>query len=162
MKSPETETGPIPEVDLPAAVERCRSDPDLMTGLRAVYDQADRAGQRAGRACMAGGMCCKFDLFDHRLYLSLAELALLTIEPPPRPQRARQRRCPYQVGPDCTAYSRRPLGCRAFSCSAAGGSQSAPLYEFLHRQIRQLHQSHCHPYAYAELCRYIMQLHSSK
>ena len=160
MKSEASETSPTPEADLPGGVDLCRSDEALLEGLREIYEQADRSV--AGGVCMGGGMCCKFDLFDHRLYLSLAELALLTIEPPPRPQRARQRRCPYQVGPDCTAYSRRPLGCRAFSCSAVEGSQSAPLYEFLHRQIRQLHQSHCHPYAYAELCRYIMQLHSFK
>ena len=162
MKSEASETSPTPEPDLPEAVDRCRSDDAFLEGLREIYEQADRSV--AGEVCMGGGVCCKFDLLGHRLYLSSGELALLTLEPPPALRRAGQRRCPYQVGPECTAYRRRPLGCRVFFCKkkVGLGSDLQPLYERLHRQIRRLHQSHWLPYAYAEMPGMMMQLFSSK
>ena len=162
MKSEASETSPTPEADLPEAVDLCRSDEALLEGLRQIYEQADRSV--AGEVCMGGGMCCKFDLRDHRLYVSVGELALLTLEPPPVPQRAWQRRCPYQVGPDCAAYPRRPLGCRVFFCrkKVGRGTDLQHLYEHLHRQIRRLHQSRWLPYAYADMPGMMIQLFSSK
>ena len=164
MKSEASETWPIPEADLPAGIDLCRRDEGLLEGLRKIYEEADRAVGDAGGVCMGGGMCCKFDLFDHRLYVSSGELALLTLEPPPAPQRAIARRCPYQVGPGCSAYPRRPLGCRVFFCRKKVGRARdiQRLYERLHLQIRRLHQSRWRPYAYADLPRMMMQLFSCK
>ena len=137
-----------------------QADAALLADLRAIYAEADRATAAAGAACMGGGACCRFDLIDHRLYVSLAELALLTTEPPGDFDRADRLRCPYQSGPDCTAYDRRPLGCRIFSCGAVGNPTPTELYERLHVKVRALHQTRCRPYVYAELTSSLLQLHS--
>lgn len=145
-------------MDLSSAVARCRSSAALLDDLARIYDRADRA---AG-VCMGGGMCCKFDLFDHRLYATVPELALLTIDPPPDLSRAKLNRCPYQVGPDCAAHPRRPLGCRVFSCNPDQALEDRALGEALHAQIRLLHQTYCCPYVYAELPSMVLQLYSCK
>lgn len=160
MKSEASETSPTPEAELPEAVELCRSSEAMLEGLRRVYEQADRS--LAGQVCMGGGVCCKFDLCDHRLYVSSGELALLTLDPPPAPRRALLRRCPYQIGPSCAAYDRRPLGCRVFFCRKIGrGVDLHSTYERLHGEIRNLHQSLWLPYAYGAMLEMMTQLSCS-
>jgi len=111
----------------------------------------DLAVARRGAVCFGGGACCKFDLTDHRLYLSTGELALLVLAPPPAPARCAARRCPYQVGPRCLARARRPLGCRVFFCSPGLADWAGRTYETLHRRIQQIHARHAVPYLYREL-----------
>lgn len=141
----------IPEADLPAVLARCRADPSALEALREVYASADRAVARARLVCLGGGVCCRFDLFGHRLYVSTLELAELTSRRPPAPRPAGPDRCLYQVGPDCTARARRPLGCRIFFCREEKKAVLARLHERLHRRLRGIHSRHCIPYAYAEV-----------
>jgi len=122
-----------------------------------VYRRVDAAAAARGAVCLGGGACCKFDLAGHRLYLSTGELALLTLEAPPRPARSRRRRCPYQVGPRCVARDRRPLGCRIFFCSPGLGEWCRCAYERFHRRIRELHAQQDLPYLYVELTDAITQ-----
>ncbi len=145
------------EADLSAAVERCRGNEALMEGLHRIYEDVDRAVADSGAVCMGGGNCCKFDLFDHRLYLTVAELALLMSQPPPDPDRAYRMRCPYQVGPRCAAYRRRPLGCRTFFCRNEKKEGLERLHEHYHRKIQTLHETLCVPYSYAELTSFFTQ-----
>ncbi len=148
---------PTREPGLDDAVARCSAEPAMMEELRRIYADVDRAVAQTGTVCLGGGNCCKFDLFDHRLYLTPVELSLLVSIPPPDPTRAGRRRCPYQVGPRCTAYPRRPLGCRIFFCRAEK-QQFEQLYEQYHREIQDLHESYCIPYSYGELTSGFMQL----
>ena len=148
-------------MDLRSAVERCRADPPVLAELREVYARADAAVAVAGVVCLGGGVCCRFDLFGHRLYLSVVELALLTSQPPPRAPTS-ARRCPYQVGPACTARGRRPLGCRVFFCVEERKLLPPDLPEELHRRIRGIHQKHCIPYAYGEITRFLLQFYNCK
>lgn len=150
MRSSASDSRRTLEALLRSAVERSRAAPAAMGELRGIYVAADRAVARARLRCLGGGGCCRFDLFGHRLYLTGPELALLTAEPPPKPPGP--GRCPYQVGPACGAYPRRPLGCRTFFCGREGPSPTGGLHEQLHGEIRGLHRRHCIPYAYAELC----------
>ena len=68
----------------------------MLARLRQIYDEADGAVAAlsadpvtaGGVVCLGGRGCCKFDLFDHRLYLTVAELALLVTQPPAAPGRA--------------------------------------------------------------------------
>jgi len=131
-------------------VARCRADGDLLAALSRIYAEADSALGATGAACMGGGACCKFDLFEHRLYATAIELALLTSEPAPDPDRALRRRCPYQIGPACGAYPRRPLGCRSFFCGLVSGPALHEIHERFHQRIRRLHETLCVPYAYIE------------
>ena len=162
MKSSAGANRPEPETSLPSAVAQCRRDEALMADLAAIYEQADRAVAEMEDVCLGGGACCKFDLADHRLYLSTAELAWLTTQPPEDISAASRRRCPYQKGPMCLAHNRRPLGCRTFFCRPRHRTRLHRLHESFHGQIRGLHQRRCIPYAYADVCDAIPQLFASK
>jgi Fe-S-cluster containining protein len=88
---------------------------------------------------------------DHLLYVSTGELSLLSQVPPSARPPYRRLHCPYQVGPRCTAYDRRPLGCRVFSCQDRPAAWRQAVYEEFHLAIRQLHDGHRLPYRYVEL-----------
>lgn len=162
MRSRTVENEPGREASLAAVVERCRADPAAMAELLTIYGDVDRETAEAGLGCLSGGACCRFDLAEHRLYLSVLELALLTAQPPPDLARAGRMRCPYQIGPACTAHSRRPLGCRTFFCGHANRPFLRQLHERSHRRIRQAHRRHCVPYAYGEACATLRRLYHSE
>ncbi len=148
-------------MDLSSVVARCRANAAAMAQLRAIYASADRAAADAGLLCLRCGTCCKFDLSGERLLLTVAELALLTWDRPPGAG-AGGGRCPYQIGRDCTAHGRRPLGCRTFFCRGRKKLVLRDAHEGLLRRIRRLHQTHCIPYAYGELGGLLLQLYSHK
>ncbi len=87
---------------------------------------------------------------------------MLTEVPPGDPGRCLRGRCPYQIGPRCTARQRRPLGCRVFFCRQEQTRRARELYEQYHQEIRILHQRRCVPYAYAELTHALIQLFTLK
>lgn len=82
---------------------------------------------------------------------------MLTLDEPPATHLLGQLRCPYQVGSRCTARARRPLGCRTYFCRA-GEEWSASLYEEFHAGLRELHENHDAPYAYAELSKAVAEV----
>ena len=136
---------------LAGAVAACARDGAFLAALREVHGRADAAVDEAAATCLGGGACCRFDLAGHRLYASAGELALLVAERPPQPQRVRRGRCPYQVGPMCTARRNRPLGCRLHFCRGPAVEGLKATYEHLHGLIRRLHERRGLAYAYAEL-----------
>lgn len=137
-------------VTTPEAVRRCSRDAGFLSGLRDIYRLVDAAVALRAAVCLQDGICCRFDLVDHRLYLSAGELALLTERPPPRGPSG-PGRCPYQVGSRCAARRRRPLGCRVFFCDPNETEWSHATCERFHREIRALHERRRLPYAYVEL-----------
>jgi Fe-S-cluster containining protein len=122
-----------------------------MQAIGEVYESLDRAGAPGQMPCMGGGACCRFDLFDHRLYVTVGELALLRLTPPIDPSRTARTRCPYQQGPRCLARQNRPLGCRVFFCREKADIRDEDVYEASHRRICELHAEHNVPYEYIEL-----------
>lgn len=151
MRSRPSETPPAPESSPRAAVEACRADATAIRELRGLYRRADAAVAATGAACLGGGACCKFDLAAHRLFVTTAELALLSMRPPPRLERCGRRRCPYQRGPRCTARRRRPLGCRTYFCDASRAETLRKIHETFHGEVRRLHRRRGIPYVYLEL-----------
>ena len=154
--------------ELAEAVLRCRADRRFLGALREFYEQLDLRLVAAGARCLGGGGCCKFDLAGHRLYLTAGELALQTESPPPPPReqatargrpvrgqpsckRQTELRCPYQHRGRCSAYARRPLGCRAYFCRAAAHGGPPAAYEEFHRKLAGLHEQFALPYLYVEL-----------
>ncbi|HUU58800.1 MAG TPA: hypothetical protein VMZ50_04605 [Phycisphaerae bacterium] len=137
--------------DFARAVRTAQGRTEFLSALRAVYREADLVAASSGATCLGGGGCCKFDLTGHRLYVSTGELSLLMLSPPPRPRRALQHRCPYQVGPRCMARALRPLGCRLFFCNPGARAWSQSAYEPFHRRIRELHDQHGVGYRYVEM-----------
>jgi Fe-S-cluster containining protein len=62
-------------------------------------------------------------------------------------------RCPYQQRGRCSAYDRRPLGCRVYFCRPARSDWCGDVYEVFHRKVALLHQRFDLPYLYVELTR---------
>lgn len=161
-------------VPLAHAVGRARAAPEFLDELRRLYESVDKVLAAQGARCLGGGACCRFDLMGHRLYASTGELAVLTGQPAPSTVEGpapstiegpapldhspAPLRCPYQFGPRCSAYRRRPLGCRLFFCRPGRDGQSSRTYEQFHRRIRQLHESFEVPYLYVELTGALGQL----
>jgi len=154
----------MPESPLPGAaslaeaVRRCRRCGSFLAGLGALYAALDAEITRSGAICLGGGACCKFDLAGHRLFLTTGELALLTGRPPANIERCELSRCPYQLGPRCSARDRRPMACRTYFCDSRVTDLSRPMCEAYHRRIRRLHEIHHVPYLYVELTSAIPQL----
>lgn len=151
--------------DLRAAIAACAADPALFTSLAEIYELVDKdiaetlASSPGSLSCLGGGGCCKFDHFDHRLYASSIEVAYLLGSPlqaPPNLARVAANRCPYQVGPRCSAYPRRVLGCRTFFChDAAGAGQK--IHERHFPAIQALYVRHNMPYTYVSVVAAVMQ-----
>ncbi|MDY6912846.1 MAG: hypothetical protein SVT52_00070 [Planctomycetota bacterium] len=154
----EVDVNLAPSRSLAEAVRLCRDNANFLASLLHLYGRADAELAGTGVVCLAGGACCKFDLTEHRLYVSTGELALLSTIPPPRPKRCLRQRCPWQIGPRCNARNNRPLGCRTFFCDKRQKDFRDDLYERTYREIRSLHQRHCLPYAYIELAAALLQL----
>lgn len=134
---------------LAAAVARCQADAGFLAALRHVYAGVDAAIDARGWACKACGACCDFTRSEHRLYVSVGELSLLTAAalPPPRVP----GRCPYQLDGRCTMRPVRALGCRLYFCDPARRESFQQDYERYHSRIRRLHDAGGLPYAYVEL-----------
>ena len=148
-------SGPTWELD------QVRQEPGLAAAMRelaGLYARLEEELRQLPSAtgqslyCLQGGCCCKFDLLDHRLYVSTLELAFLLARGLPAP--AKPLRCPFARQGACLAHQRRPLGCRTFFCRREGQG-CHELHERFHQAIRLLHQTHCLPYVYAELTAFI-------
>ncbi len=140
------------------AVRQAQACGPLLGALRALYAELDGEQAHLAPRCRACGDCCDFDRFGHRLYVSTAELALLTRQAPPSPAALAQGRCPYQTAGQCAAREGRTLGCRVFHCRGEGASIENRRYESRHEQIAALHRTHCIPYLYGDLLELITQL----
>jgi len=137
--------------ELIEAVSHCSDDPRLLAAIRDVYRDVDRIVAENQSVCLGGGACCRFDLFDHRLYATVGELAVLLAADQRHPERLEQNRCPYQSGPRCLAREHRPLGCRVFFCRERPGASESEAYETAHKRIKELHAAGDGAYAYVEL-----------
>jgi Fe-S-cluster containining protein len=129
----------------------CTRASGATAALQDLYRQVDADVARLGAACRGCGDCCRFDVADHRLLVTTAELALLTERPPPNRRGPGEGRCPYQVAERCTARRRRPLGCRVFFCDPRFAGPARDLYEHYHGAIQRLHGEFRLAYRYVEL-----------
>lgn len=143
---------------LTEAVRLCSQNGEFLAVLEGIYQSVDAELSSLPARCMGGGVCCKFDLAGHRLYVSTGELTFLTADNPPPQARSQAARCPYQLGPRCGARQRRPLGCRVFFCDGEAAHATGKLYEDFHRQIKLAHQTYRLQYAYVELTSALAQL----
>ena len=132
------------------ALSACRAESRLAGEIISIYNSQWEQIKDLDVTCLGGGCCCKFDLADHRVFVTGAEMAVLLTSPPVDISRSKRLRCPWQDGPRCTAYAVRPLSCRSFYCC---GSQHMlqQLCEDAHNAIRTLHQRYSLPYCYADL-----------
>lgn len=123
----------------------------------AVAQLLREAAEQAGKlaiACQACGDCCRFDDYDHRMFVTTLELAyiLARVDALPAPQVISTSQCPFQNNGRCAIHDDRMLGCRIFFCRHEGLSDGSDWAETLHRKLVGLHETYCAPYSYIEWC----------
>ncbi|MHC4122867.1 MAG: YkgJ family cysteine cluster protein [Planctomycetota bacterium] len=76
--------------------------------------------------CRACGRCCDFEKFDHRLFVTTAELIYLKEKLGGENIRLMPTGiCPYNIEGKCDIYEHRFVGCRIFYCKADKNFQSS-------------------------------------
>jgi hypothetical protein len=135
------------ESDERAEVDRFRAP------LRALYRELDEAVAAHGPVCRLSGLCCRFAEYDHTLFLSEPEAALLLADAPP-PVRPLDdgATCPWQDDHGrCTAREARPLGCRVYFCDPAYQGHAPTLSETYLARLKRLCEAHGLAWNYAPL-----------
>lgn len=144
--------------------------PDADASLRAIYAQVDAAVRARGPKCEASGRCCKFNSYDHLLYVTGLEAAwflrqaevqkaksdagyeakVKQVRLPVMSPRQLPDGCAWQVEGMCSAHAFRPLGCRVYFCEKGTEGWQQETYERFQAQLRALHDRLGLPYVYAE------------
>ncbi|CAN5732156.1 hypothetical protein BH23PLA1_BH23PLA1_42970 [soil metagenome] len=121
--------------------------------LRQIYEELDRAVAVAGPVCQLSGRCCRFQEYDHTLFLSAMEAAVLVADAPP-PSRPLDdgASCPWQDSKGhCTAREARPLGCRVYYCDSTYQEKAKELSEVYLGRLKRLADERGIPWTYAPL-----------
>lgn len=127
--------------------------------LHAIYADLDAEVARHGPACELSGRCCRFAEYDHTLFLSAPEAAVLLAEAPPpfRPLDDGET-CPWQDAHGrCTARQARPLGCRVYFCDPSYQGRAPELSEAYLARLRALAEEFGLAWNYAPLHRHLRQ-----
>jgi hypothetical protein len=116
-----------------------------------VYDWIDSQISQNPAQCEVCGKCCDFEDYDHRLFVTSAELVYFAakieadmIKPMPA------GRCPYNIDGECTVYAYRFGGCRIFSCKGDKDFQSQ-LSEQAVEKFKSICEMFNIPYCYTDL-----------
>lgn len=124
-----------------------------------LYDDLREQIRRRGPICDLSGRCCRFEEYDHRLYITTAELATFVHDLRLRPGSEKLlppvltwdgTGCPYQQDGLCGVHDIRPLGCRLFFCDPSAEQWMNDQYEQFHADLKRLHERLGVPYLYME------------
>ncbi len=128
-------------------VDRFRSE------LHAIYAALDADVAALAPRCELSGRCCRFREYDHTLFLSAPEAALLLEEAGPTSRPLDEgATCPWQDGAGrCTARNARPLGCRVYFCDHSFQEHLSPLSEMYLTCLKSLVKRLNLPWNYAPL-----------
>jgi hypothetical protein len=125
--------------------------------LRLLYAALDAEVARIGPVCRLSGRCCRFAEFDHTLFVSAPEAALLLADAPnPAGPLDEGASCPWQdARGHCTARDARPLGCRVYYCDASYQAHAHALSETFIARLKHLVDDLDLPWNYAPLHRHL-------
>ena len=128
---------------------------EVVAAVDAIY--ADLQGEIVARkpVCGMSGRCCRFEEYDHRLYVTTAELAAFVAHHRDAPAIRRRQPwdgtgCPWQIEQACEVHAFRPFGCRIFFCDPLAKQWQEETYERYHRRLKLLHEQLAVPYRYVE------------
>ncbi len=123
----------------------------LAERMEAFYIGIDAAVAARAPACLNRGDCCRFDAYDHRLYVTTVELAYFVrgLREQWRPADDRGA-CPFQIAGLCAARSHRPMGCRVFFCDPAAQTWQNAEYERLLAELKTICEAFDVDYRYVE------------
>ena len=121
--------------------------------LHAIYDELNQEIVSLAPVCELSGRCCRFQEYDHTLFLSAPEAALLLDEAGPTSRPLDDgATCPWQDGAGrCTARDARPLGCRVYFCDPRYQEHAPALSERFLSRLKQMVEARGLPWQYAPL-----------
>lgn len=126
----------------------------LFNELAILYKRIDDELACLPKPCTACGMCCHFDLAEHRLYISSLEYSYLAEKY--AINEISGDVCPHMVNKNCTVRDRRMIGCRTyFRLHNEIDSETAEqLYEKYLKLIKDLYKKNGIPWEYRDLMSY--------
>lgn len=147
--------------DIPADLWRqwfeAAADPQTDLAIRDIYHALQREIDQRQPVCKQSGRCCRFNSYDHLLYVTGLEIAwgLGQLDDPARDRLARadlpdMDGCPFQADRLCSVHAIRPLGCRVYFCDPTAQLWHVQQYEQMLRRFRDLHERFDLPYRYME------------
>ncbi|NLX14353.1 MAG: hypothetical protein GXY44_11960 [Phycisphaerales bacterium] len=122
---------------------------DVTTAMETFYRQLDREIAEYNPICHNRGLCCDFERWGHRLYVTTLEIAYFLDSLKTFPA-INADRCPFAIDGRCTARPRRPMGCRIFYCDPTAAHWQGPLTETYLARLRKLHTDLKVPYLYVD------------
>lgn len=142
-------------------VDQMRSEPDSTLPeasawrgpLARLYAELDAEIARLAPVCEISGRCCRFAEFDHALYLSTVEFAVLVADAPQGEEGVDGiERCPWQDDRGrCRAREARPLGCRVYFCDPSYQSAMFDISESYIQKLKNLITEGGEAWRYASL-----------
>lgn len=141
----------------PAETPEADDLPPFAGSLRALYADLDADVAALAPACGLSGRCCRFTEYDHTLFLSAPEAALLVAGAPATSRPLDDgATCPWQDRAGrCTAREARPLGCRVYFCDPAYQDHAPALSEKYIGRLKRLVDALGLPWDYAPLHRHL-------
>jgi Fe-S-cluster containining protein len=130
-------------------------DLSIEESVMEIYRQADAEIASAKPVCMASGKCCRFKEYDHTLFLSSMEAAVLLKYAPEYNKPTDTAFCPFQKDGLCTAREPRPLGCRVYFCDPAYQNTMVEISERYTRKLKDLANEKNLPWNYAPLHQFL-------
>jgi Fe-S-cluster containining protein len=127
--------------------------------LLALYRELDQELRQLGPVCQLSGRCCRFREYEHVLFLSQPEAAVLLADAPPASRPVDDgATCPWQDAQNrCTARDARPIGCRVYYCDPSFTESASELSERYLQRLKQLAAQHGWPWNYAPLHDHLRQ-----
>lgn len=125
--------------------------------IQEIYRTCDEEVARLQPVCQISGRCCRFVEYDHTLFLSAPEFAILLADaPPPVRPLDEGATCPWQdLRGRCTAREARPLGCRVYFCDPNYSAHGPEIAESAIARLKALVVAMNLPWGYAPLHRHL-------
>jgi Fe-S-cluster containining protein len=126
--------------------------PEVCEAIENVYRALQDAIDLRRPICVSSGLCCRFEEFGHRLFVTTLEMAAFVSQAdrPLNPGTWDGTGCPFQLNRLCDVHPIRPFGCRIFFCDETSTQWQTEQYERLHRELKRLHAELAVPYFYVE------------
>ncbi len=127
--------------------------------IQEIYRALDAEVARLQPVCQISGRCCRFTEYDHTLFVSAPEFAILLADaPPPVRPLDEGATCPWQDDRGrCTAREARPLGCRVYFCDPNYTAHGPEIAEGAIGRLKALVAAMDLPWNYAPLHRHLHQ-----
>ncbi len=130
-----------------------KTDEQIAAEVESVYrwiESEIAQTQAHSTPCRQCGQCCDFEAYDHRLYVTSAELVHFLTRTGHKVPESTGSTCPYNIDGLCTVHQWRFAGCRIFICSGNPQVQ-ARISEEAIRRFRQICERFSLEYRYVNL-----------